>query len=82
MSVSSSRLGGGYVACDLTDREVEIIKTISPRLIELNFNIVGLDVIGGGYLTEINVTSPTGTAYAHKIYNTNYSQKIIKMLGF
>lgn len=42
----------------LTEREHELCKTIKPIIKELGLLFVGLDVIGG-YITEINVTSPT-----------------------
>ena len=51
--------GGQAQATELTAREAEIIKTIGPKLKALGLLFVGIDVIGG-YLTEINVTSPTG----------------------
>lgn len=43
----------------LTDREREIAEALAPTLKAEGLFIVGLDVIGG-YLTEVNVTSPTG----------------------
>ena len=43
----------------LTTREKDICAAIGPRLKEMGLIFVGIDVIGG-YLTEINVTSPTG----------------------
>ncbi len=43
----------------LTPRDQEICDAIGPTLAELGLIFVGIDVIGG-YLTEINVTSPTG----------------------
>ena len=51
--------GGSPEATDLTPREKEICQTIGPALRERGLIFVGIDVIGG-YLTEINVTSPTG----------------------
>jgi glutathione synthase len=51
--------GGVPKATDLTDREREICARIGPALRERGLLFVGIDVIGG-YLTEINVTSPTG----------------------
>lgn len=50
--------GGRGVAQPLTEREREIATTVAPRLVAQGLVFVGLDVIGG-YLTEINVTSPT-----------------------
>ena len=43
----------------MTDREREICAAIGPELKRQGMIFVGIDVIGG-YLTEINVTSPTG----------------------
>jgi glutathione synthase len=51
--------GGAAHATELTEREREIIARIGPPLRERGLLFVGIDVIGG-YLTEINVTSPTG----------------------
>ncbi|ALK10712.1 glutathione synthase [Blastochloris viridis] len=51
--------GGAAVATDLTPREREICATIGPALKARGLIVVGIDVIDG-YLTEINVTSPTG----------------------
>lgn len=79
--VSNSRLGGGYQPCELNAREVQIITSISPRLKDLKIDLVGLDVIGGAYLTEINITSPTGIALAEQIYNTNFIHKAVDLLG-
>ncbi|MHB9118132.1 MAG: glutathione synthase [Burkholderiales bacterium] len=51
--------GGKGVAQPLTSRDQEIAATLGPVLRDLGLFLVGLDVIGD-YLTEINVTSPTG----------------------
>ncbi|MFC7396459.1 glutathione synthase [Chelatococcus sp. GCM10030263] len=51
--------GGAAAATELTEREREICATIGPALKERGLILVGIDVIDG-YLTEINVTSPTG----------------------
>jgi glutathione synthase len=51
--------GGMPKATDLTDREREICARLGPALRERGLLFVGIDVIGD-YLTEINVTSPTG----------------------
>jgi glutathione synthase len=51
--------GGMPAATELTKREVEICKRIGPALRQRGLLFVGIDVIDG-YLTEINVTSPTG----------------------
>jgi glutathione synthase len=51
--------GGSPKETELTAREREICKTLGPALRERDLLFVGIDVIGG-WLTEINVTSPTG----------------------
>jgi len=51
--------GGRSRKSALTDREREICRRLAPDLRRRGLYFVGLDVIGG-YLTEVNVTSPTG----------------------
>lgn len=51
--------GGAAQATELSEREREICATIGPELKRQGLLFVGIDVIDG-YLTEINVTSPTG----------------------
>jgi glutathione synthase len=51
--------GGAARETELTDRECEICARIGPELKRRGLIFVGIDVIDG-YLTEINVTSPTG----------------------
>jgi glutathione synthase len=52
-------VGGRPEKSSLTMRDEEICETIGPVLEERGLIFVGIDVIGD-YLTEINVTSPTG----------------------
>jgi len=52
-------VGGTAMKSELTSREREICAAIGPSLREQGLLLVGIDVIGN-YLTEINVTSPTG----------------------
>ena len=56
---SNMHVGGRPELSELTEREREICAVIGPALKERDMIFVGIDVIGG-YLTEINVTSPTG----------------------
>jgi glutathione synthase len=51
--------GGRAEAVELTERDLEICAAIGPELSRRGLIFVGIDVIGD-YLTEINVTSPTG----------------------
>ncbi|WP_137127920.1 glutathione synthase [Roseomonas sp. HF4] len=56
---SNMHVGGKAVQTTMTEREREICAAIGPELKARGMIFVGIDVIGG-YLTEINVTSPTG----------------------
>ncbi|MBL6853825.1 MAG: glutathione synthase [Alphaproteobacteria bacterium] len=56
---SNMHVGGRPEATTLTDREKHICATIGPELKKRGLIFTGIDVIGD-YLTEINVTSPTG----------------------
>ncbi len=56
---SNMHVGGRPEKSTLTEREEEICEAIGPVLEERGLIFVGIDVIGE-YLTEINVTSPTG----------------------
>ena len=57
---SNLAAGGTAEASDLTDTEREICAELGPELKRRGLLFVGIDVIGGRWLTEINVTSPTG----------------------
>jgi glutathione synthase len=56
---SNMHVGGRAEPCELSRRDREICERIGPTLKERGLLFVGIDVIGD-YLTEINVTSPTG----------------------
>ena len=56
---SNMHVGGRPEAAQLTERERHICEAIGPELKRRGLIFVGIDVIGD-YLTEINVTSPTG----------------------
>ncbi len=57
---SNLAVGGTAAKADLTKREQEICEALGPELKRRGLLFVGIDVIGGEWLTEINVTSPTG----------------------
>ena len=57
---SNLAAGGSAEPTELTAREEEICAALGPALKERGLVFVGIDVIGGKWLTEINVTSPTG----------------------
>jgi len=57
---SNLAVGGSAEKTELTPREREICDALGPELKRRGLIFVGIDVIGGEWLTEINVTSPTG----------------------
>jgi glutathione synthase len=63
---------GGYAeAAGLTAREEEICAAMGPELKRRGLIFVGIDVIGGKWLTEINVTSPTGIVAIDRFNGTD-----------
>jgi glutathione synthase len=62
-------VGGRAVKAKLTTRDKEICSAIGPTLKERGLLFVGIDVIGD-YLTEINVTSPTGIQEINRLDGT------------
>ncbi|KAB2666133.1 glutathione synthase [Brucella tritici] len=67
---SNMHVGGRAEQSKLTPREREICERIGPSLKERGFILVGIDVIGD-YMTEINVTSPTGIREIQRFDGTN-----------
>ena len=65
--------GGLAKKTELVYRDKEIVDTIGKELKELNLFFVGIDIIGN-YLTEINVTSPTGIKQINKLNNVKLEQ--------
>ena len=57
---SNLAVGGKAAKTELTAREEDICAALAPELRKRGLLFVGIDVIGGEWLTEINVTSPTG----------------------
>ena len=73
---SNLAMGGSAEPTTLTAREEEICAAMGPALKELGLIFVGIDVIGGRWLTEINVTSPTGIVAIDKFNGTDTAGKI------
>jgi glutathione synthase len=71
--------GGRGVAQALTARDKEIADTIAPVLRDMGLFLVGLDVIGD-YLTEINVTSPTGFVEITQQTDSNVASLLVDAL--
>jgi glutathione synthase len=73
---SNLAVGGVAAKTELTQREVEICAAIGPELKARGLLFVGIDVIGGQWLTEINVTSPTGIQEIDRFDGVNLSARI------
>ena len=73
---SNFHVGGSAVRSALTDRDREICAHMAEDLRRDGLIFVGLDVIGG-YLTEVNVTSPTGIQEIDQLCGTNLAADMI-----
>jgi glutathione synthase len=77
---SNLAVGGKGQKAELTDREKEICATLGPELKKRGLLFVGIDVIGGQWLTEINVTSPTGIVSIDQFNGTDTPALIWKAI--
>ena len=71
--------GAKGVGQPLTERDRYLCEKIAPMLIEKELIFVGLDVIGD-YITEINVTSPTGIRELDKQFDLNISAQLLDVI--
>jgi glutathione synthase len=69
--------GGSVALTEITKREVEICTQLAPTLRRDGLMFVGIDVIGG-YLTEVNVTSPTGIREIDRLDGVSLGDRVIK----
>ncbi|MFC5739411.1 glutathione synthase [Sinirhodobacter huangdaonensis] len=76
---SNMHVGGRPEKVGLTERDLEICARIGPVLREKGQVFVGIDVIGD-WLTEINVTSPTGILELERFEGTNIAEKIWQVI--
>lgn len=72
-------VGGTPAASELSARDREIIARVKPRLQKDGLHFVGLDVIGD-YLTEVNVTSPTGIQAVNRLAGLRPEADIVDWL--
>lgn len=72
--------GGEGVGMELTERERWICQQVAPLLKAKGLIFVGIDVIGG-YLTEVNVTSPTCIRELDQQYNINISALLMDWIA-
>lgn len=73
-------VGGRSAQVDITDREYQMCAEIAPKLQAAGLYFVGIDVIGG-YLTEVNVTSPTGIREIDRLNNVSLGRQVIEWLA-
>jgi len=76
---SNMHVGGRPEKVGLTARDLEICAAIGPTLRDHGQIFVGIDVIGD-YLTEINVTSPTGIQELERFDGTNVAERIWQVI--
>jgi len=76
---SNMHVGGRPEKAELTKRDIEICSIIGPLLRKKGQVFVGIDVIGG-YLTEINLTSPTGIQELERFDSINIAEKIWQVI--
>lgn len=67
---SNLHVGGKAEAVSLTDRDRAICAAVGPTLKEAGQIFAGIDIIGG-YLTEVNITSPTGIVELERFKGIN-----------
>ncbi|MEL6815197.1 MAG: glutathione synthase [Cyanobacteria bacterium J06598_3] len=70
-------VGGRSDKTALTERDLEICKQVGPSLRRDGLILVGIDIIGG-YLTEVNVTSPTGIREIDRLDDVRLGNQVIE----
>jgi len=72
-------VGGQAARVEITERERQICAQLAPVLQRDGLIFVGIDVIGG-YLTEVNVTSPTGVREVDRLDGTRLAYQVIEWI--
>lgn len=72
-------LGASTVATEVNARDEEIVKTITPMLRDLDTPLACIDIIGG-YLSEVNITSPSGIPQINEATGGNCEKDVIDYL--
>lgn len=70
-------VGGRSDKTELTQRDIEICQQVAPTLRKDGLVFVGIDIIGG-YLTEVNVTSPTGIREVDRLDDVRLGDRVVK----
>ena len=69
-------LGAKPLIYTLTDRDKEICEWVNTKLSPIDVPMIAIDIIGG-FLSEVNITSPSGIPEINKINNKSYERDII-----
>jgi glutathione synthase len=69
-------VGATVQPCEMTERDLQICERLAPYLKQRGLVFTGIDVIGG-FLTEVNVTSPTGIQECTRLYGTDIAKDIV-----
>jgi glutathione synthase len=72
-------VGGRVAKAEITEREQDICRQVAPQLRQDGLYFVGIDVIGG-YLTEVNVTSPTGVREIDLLDNVRLGETVVNWI--
>lgn len=72
-------VGGTCVKAEITPRDREICREVGPRLRQEGLYFVGLDIIGD-YLTEVNVTSPTGVQEINALNGVKLETQVVEFV--
>ena len=70
-------VGGRVAETEITTQDRKICESVASKLQQDGLYFVGIDVIGG-YLTEVNVTSPTGIREIDRLSNTRLGEEVIQ----
>ncbi len=70
-------VGGRVASIEITERDRQICEALAPSLRRDGLYFAGLDVIGG-YLTEVNVTSPTGIREIDRLAGVQIGHQVIE----
>ena len=72
-------VGGRVASVAITERDLDICHQLAPTLRRDGLILVGIDIIGG-YLTEVNVTSPTGIREIDRLDNVMLGKRVIEWI--
>jgi glutathione synthase len=72
--------GGRVAAVEITERDREICEAVAPALKRDGLYFVGIDIIGG-YMTEVNVTSPTGIREIDRLSGVQLAPQVIEWVA-